>query len=157
MTSALEPIAANLTALRSVEAKIKAFYDYKLPCGFNVGSDTSTQFLDPRVYVNLCGRELTDSLVNSTVRVMTAVPTTMYDLSMGIISCNGEQLKDGIITIPKAVVHLGIDAGKATCICGGVAIGTVALISYGILCVGKAAINGTLHLLGSGILAIAEA
>ena len=138
------------TALRYVEAKINAFHEYEIPCGLPEDSDESTRCIDPTAWVNRGCRGITNSLVNSTIRVTTAVPITLYDLGVGAAFCNGEQLRDGLITIPKATAYLVIDASKIAAICITAAVGTtaatVAVIGFGILEATKAAVTGCCHL-----------
>lgn len=52
---------------------------------------------------------IVNSIVNSSLRVFTAIPTMIYDVAYGVIFQHKEHLKDGALTIPKAIVHLMFD------------------------------------------------
>lgn len=106
-----------MTALRAVEAKIQEL-QYNIP-------DRDGAFLEHLVTGKLFFKISFNAIVNSSIRILSAVPSMIYDLACGILFLDTSHLKDAVLTIPKAVVHLTKDAISLG-ICLGISIFIIA-------------------------------
>jgi hypothetical protein len=134
-----------MTGLRYVEAKINAFEKYEFPYSLPPLMEKSVQWLDPFFYINRASRTITNSFINSTVRLTTACFTTVFDLSYGVLCFDKMHLKDGIVTIPKAICHLVFDAIVIT-----------SIVSLGIATVGGLSIAIVIFVASEALKAIAS-
>ena len=121
--------------LRKVEGWIRRYKKWKFPFGLPASEDKYEQLLDPAMWYNRGTRKIADCFVNSTLRVTTAIPSTLYDLFFSIVDADPDQLRDGLITIPKALTHLVVDTltiiGVGFLMIGGVGVVVVIIVGAG--------------------------
>lgn len=101
-----------MTGLKLAERIIQNFHNAPIP-GLEEG-DTTFVIANPNYLLNKACRQIANSTVNSGTRLLTVLPTTIYDIGYGIVCADSEHLQDGLVALPKAAGHLIVDATKIT-------------------------------------------